>query len=211
VESNLIRVLALALFPASAWGVVTVQLDRVVVAGPVPYDQTVSLEAFATNPDDAQDERLNAYTIALDAPAFRPDGVRFVVPPPDAASGTIPFALPTAHPYVFGAYPGNGPVDPAGQSDFDTVLLSAALGGAGQEVNLSSTLNGFATVRVLVPANTVGIFPVNLDLQFLSLGSAGPSIAAIPASGFITVGPEPGCLGELAVAGLLALRRRRWA
>jgi hypothetical protein len=204
---------ALALWPAATRAVVTVrpEVTNVVQSG---ADQIATIEVFATNPDDAENERLNAYTISLEAPTFRATGnaPRFIIPPADPASGVIAFAEPTAHPYVFGAFPGNGPVDPAGLSDFDTVLLSAALGGTGQEANLSNNLNGFARIQVLIPAGTPeGVYPINIPQPaeggFLSLGSAGTSIVAIGAPGLIFT-PEPCTLGLLAPLGLLALRRR---
>jgi MYXO-CTERM domain-containing protein len=201
-------VAALGLCPAIASAVVTVQPERV-TANP---GQTVQLDVFATNPDAAENERLNAYTIELVAPTFSASGIHFVLPAANA-DGTISYPdSSAAHPYVFGAFAGNGPVDPAGLSDFQTVLLSAALGGTGQEANISDALNGFARVSVIVPANTpAGFYPINLDPGFLSLGSAGTSIVATPGVGGVTVTPEPGTFGLIAIGGLLALRRRRVA
>jgi hypothetical protein len=196
---------------AIASAVVTVKPENVTVT-PNGSDQTVSIEVFATNPDDSENERLNAYTISLDAPTFAASGnaPHFIIP------SSFAFADPTAHPYVFAAFPGNGPVDPAGLSDFKTVLLSAALGGTGQEANISNNLNGFAKIQVMVPAGTpAGVYPINIPQPaeggFLSLGSAGPSIVAVGAPGLLTVAPEPGSLGLIAIGGLLALRRRRVA
>jgi hypothetical protein len=201
VRVTILALLALTLAAAPARGVVTVQPERVTVVGPVPYDQTVSLEVFATNSDAAEDERLNAYAIRLEAPAFTSNGVRFVIPP------NLLFQEPTTHPYVFRAYAGHGPSDAAGLSDFDTVFVSTEAPGT-QDVNISETLDGLVRVQVFIPANTVGSFPIRLDPAFLSLGSGGPGIVAVLGTGYVQVGPEPGCLGELAVAGLLMLRRR---
>jgi hypothetical protein len=174
-------------------------------------DTIATFEVFADNPDASENERLNAYTIAVEGPAFSETGARFIVPPVDAGSGTIPFDLPTFHPYVFGAYPGNGPVDPANLSDFNTVLLAAALGGTGQEANISDAASGFAKLSVLIPSRDLGgIYPIILDTPLLSLGSAGLPITTVGENGAI-VRPEPGSLGLLAAAGLLALRRRRGA
>jgi hypothetical protein len=176
-------------------------------------DKTVTIDVFATNPDAAENERLNAYTISVEAPTFGgANKPRFVIP------GS--FAFPdssAAHPYVFAAFPGNGPVDPAGLSDADTVLLSAALGGTGQEANISETLNGFAQLTIMVPEGTLpGEYAITIPQPeqggFLSLGSAGASITAIGAPGILTVVvPEPASLGLVAIGGLLALRRRRVA
>ena len=205
-----LAVLALAFFPAAASALVQVNVGRVDVV-PNRADQIVSFEVFATNADASENERLNAFTIALEASNFSPTGIRFVVPPVDPGSGTIPFDVPTENPYVFGAYPGNGPVDPTGQSDYNTVFLSAALGGTGQEANISDALNGFAKVSVLIPASApFGFYAINLDPNFLSLGSAGAPITAVAAPG-VFLWPEPGVLGLLGVAGIFALRRRRAA
>lgn len=121
------------------------------------------------------------------------------------------FGVPTGHPYVFGAYPGNPPTDPAQLSDYNTVFLSAALDGAGQEVNISEFLNGIAKVRVVSPPNRpAGFYPILVDPSLLSLGSAGPSIVAIPlGGGGIGTIPEPASLGIPAGAALVVLRRRR--
>jgi hypothetical protein len=206
---------ALVLWPAAALAVVTVQPESV-TAAPNGRDQIVTFEVFATNPNDSENERLNAYTISLEAPTFGATGnaPRFIIPPADQLTGVISFAEPTAHPYVFGDYPGNGPVDPAGLSDFNTVLLSAALGGTGQEANISNNRNGFAKIQVLIPAGMpAGLYPINIPQPaeggFLSLGSAGTQIVAVGAPGLIGPLPEPAAAGVLASLGALALRRRR--
>jgi hypothetical protein len=201
----------LTLWPVAASAVVTVQPE---FGYWVPRtDQIVTIEIFATNPDAAENERLNAFTIALEAPSFRESGnsaPRFVIPPADPVTGAIWFAEPTWHPYVFGAYPGNGPVDPAGLSDFDTVLLSAALGGAGQEADINDSRNGFAKVSVFIPADMpYGFYAITLNPSFLSLGGAGAPITAVPGVGGFVYLPEPAAACLVASVGLLALRRRR--
>jgi hypothetical protein len=199
-------VAALGLCPAIASAVVEVRVERVDVV-PNGSQQVIPVEVFASNPDTAENERLNAYTIALEAVGFSAGGVRFQAP---AADGSYP--EPTSHAYVFGAYPGNGPVDPAGLSDAQHAFLSAALGGTGQEANISDTLNGFAKLFVIVPASvTQGSFPITIDPGFLSLGSAGTPITAVGVPGVVNIVPEPASLGLIALGGLFALRRRRVA
>jgi hypothetical protein len=78
--------------------------------------EVVSVEVYAQNSDPAEDERLNAYAVALDAPTFRENGggPRFLPPP----GGTV-FEEPTTHPYVFRLFPGGAPIAVAGGPDFN--------------------------------------------------------------------------------------------
>src|SRR6186997_1250806 len=62
----------------------------------VGTDTLVSIEVFGTDLDGS-DERLNAYTIAIDASVTPGSGVGFVVP--GSSFGTA--GRPTNHPYVF--------------------------------------------------------------------------------------------------------------
>ena len=195
---------AVLAFPAVASAVVNIHLERI---GAFP-GETVTVEVFGENPDVAENERLNAFTIALNAPTFGPPGGDrpwFVVPPDGV------FAEPTAHPYIFGDFPGNPPTDPAQLSDYQTVFLSAALGGAGQEADLTGTRNGFAKVSIFVPDDVLpGFYPVSIDPDFLALGSAGATLIAVPLDvGGIIFIPEPTAAALFTVAGVLAIRRRR--
>jgi hypothetical protein len=201
---------ALLLFPAGASAVVVMHVEDWHVT-PNERDQVGDVEVYATNADAAENERLDSFTIGLEAPTFRPDGgaPRFVLPPANP-DGTFSFGIPTVHPYVISAFPGAGPVDPIGVSDYNTALMSFSLGGTAVEVDLSDSLNGFAKLKVLIPADTPeGIYPINFDPQFLALGSAGAPIVVTTEPGRIIVGPvpEPGAAGVLAGAAALSLLR----
>jgi hypothetical protein len=199
-------VATLGLCPAIASAVVMVRTEDVSGAP----GQTISCEVFAV-PSDGSDERLTGFTIAVDAPSFNvPNGPSFVIPAP-GPTGSV-FALPTSHPYVFAAFPGNDPVDPAGLSDRDTAFLAAALGQG--EANIEQNLrDGFAKLMISIPATALPgqTYAITIDPIFTALGSQGAPIIVTPGTSTLTIVPEPASLGLIGIAGLLALRRRRMA
>jgi hypothetical protein len=191
---------ALVAFPAAAAAVVTVRIDPPVYV-PNGADQVVSFEVYA-EPSDDSNERLNAFVIAIEAPSFGgPRQPRFVIP------SSFQFDLPTLHPYVFGDQRGCDPVDPAGVSDQDTVLMSAVFGELS-ETDINDAHDGFARINVFVPADAnPGFYPLTFDHQFLNLGSAGVAITVSAVDdGFFV--PEPSWVGLLAPVGVLLGRVR---
>lgn len=203
---------ALGLCPMVASAVVVVRADNV-VGNP---GELIPIEIFAS-PSDATNERLEAFTIAVEAPSFAAaNAPKFVIPAPRRRTGAGPedpilqvFDRTTNKGYVFGPT-GEEPIDPAGFSDEDTVLLSAT---NASPVDIDDPIrSGFARLMVQIPANAqIGqVFPITIDPTFLSL--AGPAlITAVPGLGSITVVPEPASMGLIVLGGLLTLRRRRVA
>jgi len=186
-----------ALFPLAASAVIRVNVGQTGLEV-VGADALATVEVWAENTDPAQDERLNAFTIELNGPDFTPGGVRFVIPPPDPASGWIPFAVPNEHPYVFGAFAGNHPEDPSAGSNYNTVRLSGVL-ETTDSVDLTPSLNGFGRFQVLFPGGTPdGAYPIVFNPVPLSFGnfSATPvEVLGVPG----TVTPEPSALAALAL------------
>src|SRR5207302_4411657 len=88
---------AAAIVPAGARASVMVNVDHVRVL-PRPVDQTVYLDAYLTDLDGAN-ERMSAFALALNGPANKANGVRFVAP----------VGPPVSHTYFLARFPGSGP------------------------------------------------------------------------------------------------------
>jgi hypothetical protein len=201
-----------AFFSSLASAVVTVR-----PADQVPRPGGVSPIVIYADPitlDFNQNERLNAFTMTVEAPGFGPPGGNrpwFVIPPPDPA-GYYRFDLPqdAGHQYVFGNTPSTSPYDPTGMSTYNIVFLAAALDSPAQGVDITATRNGFAQLYVYWPAGApFGVYTIRVGNDFLSLGGDDGTIEAIGGTGTFAVIPEPAVVGLAAAMSLFLLRRRR--
>ena len=201
-------VAALGLCPVIASAAVTINVESASVntAG-ATTDMTVPIEVFATDLDGSN-ERLNAYTIALDGGSFAAGGMRFTVPGSSFGVG----GRPTAHPYVFKDMETIPPIENFGSTPQRLQFGSTAI-GQEDEVNVDPTHNGFLKLTVIVPPSTpAGVYNLTVDPRALSLAGLGAPIVATPGTpGTITVIPEPASMGLIALGGVLFLRRRRIA
>ena len=200
----------LASFPSLASAVITVRPSN---QTPLP-GYIVPLDIFA-DPSTlpfGQNERLNAFTMTVEAPEFGPPGGNrpwFVIPPPDPA-GYYRFDLPDPiHAYVFGNAPRNSPYDPTGMSTYNIVYLAAALDPSDEGVDMDLTRNGFARLYVHWPLG-LGFagYTIRVGNEFLSLAGTAGTIEAVGGTGRIAIIPDPASLG-IAAAAFLLLRRRR--
>ena len=169
-----------------------------------PGDAVYTFEVWARDLDGS-DERLNAYTIAIDGAGFTPDGVRFVVP--GSSFGVA--GRPTEHPYVFQDMETIPPIENFG-STYNRLQFGATTIGQEDEVNINDLHNGFLKFSVFVPGNAPpGISPITVDPRALSLAGLGAPIVAVPGSpgGFFF--PEPSAAALLMFPSLALLRRRR--
>jgi hypothetical protein len=174
---------------------------------PVPNgnDTVYMFEAWAQDPDGI-DERLDAFTIAIDGPRFTDDGVRFVDPGPVLGDAGIPMA----HPYVFKDLVPLPPVE-SFNSTFNRLQLAAAGVQRDDEANIDEAHSGLVRFSVLFPADAPpGAYPIVVDGRSLSLAGLGAPINSAPgaAGGFVLV-PEPSGAALLLVPPLALLRRRR--
>jgi|SoiMethySBSTD1v2_1073268.scaffolds.fasta_scaffold1232602_1 hypothetical protein len=201
-------VAALGLCPviASAAVVINVESKTVDTSG-ATGDTTVPVEVFGVNADGG-DERLNAYTIALDGASFAAGGIRFTVPGASFGTG----GRPTVNPFVFKDMETIPPIENFGSTPQRLQFGSTAI-GQEDEVNVDPTHNGFIKLSVIVPKSTpAGVYSLTVDPRALSLAGLGAPIVATPgAPGTITVVPEPASMGLIALGGVLFLRRRRIA
>jgi hypothetical protein len=204
---------AVVLFPSFATAAITVRpTDQVPNwGGLTPID----IFADPTTLIAGRNERLNAFTMTVEALGFGPPGGNrpwFVVPPPDPA-GYFRFdtATDVTHQYLFGSTPSASPYDPTGLSSYNILYIAAVLDPPATGVDITETRNGFARVHVFWPRNAVfGQYTLRVGNEFLSLGGEAGTIDAIGGTGTLTIIPEPAALGLAAAAGGLAqLRRRR--
>jgi hypothetical protein len=192
-----------SLVPSAASAVVMVNVEQATYAT-MPFDQVVYLEAFLTDLDNSN-ERLNAFTLALDGVGFSQTGVRFLPQP----------GVPTAHPYVFKDFPGIVPEDMLSTpTRFQTGAGIPTLEG---EANVSPTLNGLVRIPLFIPANfQVGASPVVVSIvphmteSAFGWQGAQPILAVAGPPGGLVIVPEPAA-AALALVPALALRRRRRA
>jgi hypothetical protein len=200
----------LASFPSLASAVITVRPSTMTAS---PGD-AIRLDIFAdpTTLAAGFNERLNAFTMTVEAPEFGPPGGNrpwFVIPPPDPA-GYFSFDRPDLmHEYVFGNVPSARPYDPNGMSTYNIVFIAGVLDPPAQGVDIGMVRNGFARLYVFWPASTTfGVYTIRVGNDFLSLGGDGGMIEATGGVGTIAIIPEPASLG-IAAAAFLILRRRR--
>lgn len=185
--------LALAFLPATASAAVVVHVD-LRFPWEFPVDGIYLFDVWLET-DDQVNERLDAFTIAIDGPRNQPNGVRFLQP----------IQLPTArHPYVFAGVPGSEPEDFG--STYNRVQVGAAITGAGVDVTDGM---GLFAIPVYVPAFSGG-YPFVIDPQAFSLGGSGPLVAVpSPLPGGIGFPAEPATLTLLFPALLMLARTRR--
>jgi MYXO-CTERM domain-containing protein len=212
-------VAALGLCPAIASAAVTINLSPQGQAGqsnltitPPVADQTLRIEVFGTDLDGSN-ERLNAYTIALQGAgtgggkAFGDaTGVRFSVP--GSTFGTA--GRPTDHPFVFKDLETIPPIENFSSTTSKLQFASTAV-GQEDEVNVDPTHNGFIAAPLIIPAGAApGVY--TLSIVTTSLAGLGAPIVSTPGTPLtITIVPEPAAMGLVLVGGLFALRRRRLA
>jgi hypothetical protein len=195
-RSLLLSVTPVLLAASAASAALVLNVDHLDVL-PSEADQTVTLDVYLADVDGAN-ERMNRFAVSLVGLANTPAGVRFVPPS----------ALPSpAHPYVFRAYPGNGPVDI--RAGFSHMLVAQAPQNPDTEVNISETYNGLFSISVLVPAGTPpGSYSIVVDPKFTDFGFLVPSLQwVIGPPGGVTVVPEPAA--ATCLLALPLLRRRR--
>lgn len=147
----------LALCPATASAVVVVHVD---LRHPGEFRADgVHLFDVWLETNDQINERLDAFTIAINGPRNQPDGVRFLQP----------VQLPTIrHPYVFAGFTQSEPEDFG--STFNRVQVGAAITGPGVDITNGM---GLFSIPVYVPASSVG-YPFVIDPQAFSFGAPAP-------------------------------------
>lgn len=196
----------LAVLPAAASATVTVRVD------PGTYtwngqDQVVSWEVYAEDTGPVENERLNAFTVQLDMPEWTPNGIRFLIPPPDHR-GWTPFQQTTEHPYVFAGFPDSDPFDPSGGSDYNTLRLAGVIWEPNQAVDIGPARSGLGKVDVFVPANSPFWGTMVFSPVFTSMAGPDGEIPVVTQSATWVVIPEPASLGVLALGATLVVRRR---
>jgi hypothetical protein len=167
------------------------------------------VEVYGTDLDGSN-ERLNAYTIAVQGagPNFGdPNGVRFVVPPPNSTFGVA--GRPTDHPYVFQDFEVIPPIENFNSTPSKLQFAATAVAQDG-EVNIDPTHSGFLRFGVIVPANLLGTWTITVTTNSLAGGGA-PIVSTPGAPLAIAIVPEPSAAGLLLLYPPLALLRRRRA
>jgi hypothetical protein len=210
-------VAALGLCPAFASAAVTINLapqgqpdSSTLTVNATNADQPIRIEVFG-NDLDGSDERLNAYTIAIQGagPGFGdPNGVRFSVP--GSTFGTA--GRPTNHPFVFKDLETIPPIENFSSTPVKLQFASTAV-GQEDEVNIDPTHNGFLAAPLIIPANAPGgVYTISVVTTSLA-GQGAPivSTAGTPLTITVVGVPEPATMGLVLVGGLFALRRRRLA
>ena len=199
----LVAALLVAAVPGVASAAVQVNIGVTFIPQVGP-DALYTFEVFGTDLDGSN-ERLNAYTVAIDGVGFRPDGIRFVVPGPSFTAGR-----PSVNPYVFKDMQTIPPIENFGSTP-QRLQFGATAIGQDDEVDIDPTHNGFLKFSVLVPRNTPsGVYPLVVDPRALSLAGLGAPIVAVPGTfGVVIVGPEPSAAALLVFPSLALLRRTR--
>ena len=165
-------------------------------------DQVVYLEVHVNDLDNAN-ERLNAYYVTLDAPAFSEGGLRFV-----PYLGVLP---PAAHPNVFGGAAGVR-LDSFGTTDPNAWLREYCRGrGGGRHPEPQRAVPGAGPDSRRAPASAE--CPRLLSgrrerLREELLGAGAPITDAAGPPGGIVITPEPAS-GALLIALTIPLLRRR--
>ena len=220
------RKLALGLFittlvaaagPLAAVAAVTINLAPSSLPPTQSGTDTINyVEVFGTDLDGSN-ERLNAYTIAIQGfgTGFGdPNGVRFVVPPPNSTFGVA--GRPTEHPYVFKDFETIPPIENFNSTPSKLQFAATAV-GQNDAVDIDPTHNGFLRFGVVIPANAPpGTWTIAVTTN--SLAGLGPPIVSTPGTPativFFPVPPDPNSPEPSAAALLLfptvaLLRRRR--
>ena len=201
---KLFTLLVVALCPVAARATVVINVEQI-VSVPTGADQTVYIEVFLRDLDNTN-EQLNAFSLALDAPLFSPNGIRFG--PPENGS----FPTPVGHPYVFGAFSGVVPEDFG--STYNRIQVGAGTSGQTQNVDVTDALNGLVRIPIIIPANAPWTFnPVVVDIgpSTAFAGAGAPIVRTAGVSGGLVTIPEPTSAGTLlaAVAAAALSRPRR--
>jgi hypothetical protein len=200
----LVAALLAAVVPSLASAAVQVNIGGPSSQQVVGSDTIVSFEVFATDLDGSN-ERLNAYTIAIEASSSPASGVGFVVP--GSSFGTA--GRPTAHPYVFKDLETIPPIENFGSTPTRLQFGATAI-AQEDEVNIDSAHNGFLKVSVRIPATAgFGTLTLAVDPRALSLAGLGAPIVATPGNPGVIFYPEPSAAALLLFPSLALLRRTR--
>jgi hypothetical protein len=210
-NSKLIAALMTALLaaavPSATLATVVINIERATLTA-APGDSVMYLTAFVTDIDNSN-ERLNAYTVVIDAPGFTPDGVRFVIPGSDFGLAGRPAA---PHPYVFKDFETVPPIENF-SSTYNRLQFGATAVAPEDEVDVGVGLDGLIRIGVFIPANWhpssyPSALPLVVDPRVTTFwGLDGPVIALPGQEGGIFILPEPSASALLLVPSL-ALRRR---
>jgi hypothetical protein len=210
-------VAAIGFCPAIASAAVTINLkpqgmvpdaaNKITVDKP-SADLNLRIEVFGVD-TDGSNERLNAYTIALQGVGNGfgdATNIRFSVP---GSTFGIP-GRPTEHPFVFKDLETIPPIENFSSTPSKLQFASTAV-GQEDEVDITPNLNGFIAAPLVIPATVApGIY--TLTISTTSLAGQGAPIVSTPGVPLtIEVVPEPATMGLVLVGGLFALRRRRLA
>lgn len=135
-------------------------------------------------------------------------------------TGTLTIAGASAatgdHPSLFlGQTPTNRTANAAGYVAGNDILLTDDFVVSGNAANApveNGVRDGLFQLNVTVPANSAGVFALNLDSNQLEIADADANPLTLTLdSGSITVlpVPEPGMVGVIALAGMAVCARRR--
>jgi hypothetical protein len=203
-----IGMLVAAAIPLTTSAAVVVNIGGPITEENVGTDRVVTFEVFGTD-TDGSNERLNAYTIAINGfgPSFGANGVHFVVPGSNFGAA----GKPTVHPYVFKDL---DPIPPVENFSSTPTRLQFGATAIGQEdeVNVDNSHDGFLRFQVLIPANAArGVYVFAVDPAALSLAGLGAPIVATPGQlGTLLVDiPEPSAAALLLLPTVALLRRAR--
>jgi hypothetical protein len=202
-----VATLVAAAVPSFLSAAVVVNISTSISEEIVGSDRVVTLEVFGTDVDGSN-ERLNAYTIAINGfgPNFSSSGIHFVVPGSNFGAA----GKPTVHPYVFKDLDPVPPVENFGSTPARLQFGATAIGQL-DEVNIDNTHDGFLRFSVVVPANAApGVYGFAVDPTALSLAGLGAPIVATPGqpgSFFVDI-PEPSAAAFLLISAFALLRRR---
>ena len=206
----LVAALLAAAAPSLTSAAVTINLSPTFVT-PLGFqtDAVVPIEVFALDLDGT-DERLNAYTVAVEGAgvggsAFGdPNGVRFQVP--GLSFGVA--GRPTDHPYVFKDLDTIPPIENFSSTP-SKLQFAATTVEQDDEVDIDPTHNGLLRFGVLFPANSPpGVYILTVTITSLA-GLGAPIVSTPGTQAVIAPIPEPFAAGLLLVPSLALLRRRR--
>jgi len=180
---------------------------------PTGTDTVAFFEVFGTDVT-AENEHLNAYTIAIQGvgtgadgkPFGDPNGVRFQVP--GLSFGVA--GRPTDHPYVFKDLDTIPPIENFSSTPSKLQFAATAI-GQDDEVDVDLTHNGFLRFGVIIPADfRFGTYTITVTTTSLA-GRGAPIVSTPGQPAVIAVIPEPTASALLLAPALALLRRRRGA